>query len=184
MAWSSYRRGKCSFCSLLQSHPPSYAGVKTNLTCSLRPFLVLPWRAALPLVAKPWGYLWCPRKKTYRPLVHLMPRANLTLNSWGIFLLISSNVFSISRVACWLGENWGSRIWCLLCRVSAVLWFWWGWWAMGASLRSSPTACCVELWCLLHCKEHGKELWRSWCTHTAPQRFLCWAVLFRLELRG
>lgn len=31
-----------------------------------------------------------------------------------------SNAFSISRVACWLGENWGSRIWCLLCRVSAA----------------------------------------------------------------
>lgn len=37
-----------------------------------------------------------------------------------------SNVFSISRVACWLGENWGSRIWCLLCRVSAALRFWCG----------------------------------------------------------
>lgn len=37
-----------------------------------------------------------------------------------------SNAFSISRVACWLGENWGSRIWCLLCRVSAALRLWCG----------------------------------------------------------
>lgn len=31
-----------------------------------------------------------------------------------------SNAFSVSRVACWLGENWRSCIWCLLCRVSAA----------------------------------------------------------------